>query len=269
MSSGWICLHRKLLDWEWYDDANVSRLFIHCLLRANHKPKKWKGKVIPAGSFISGRIKLSEETGLSEQQIRTCLDKLKSTSDLTIKPTNRNSLITVTGWASYQDRDEKVTSQITSQPPSKQPTDNQQITTNNNVNNETSSSKDRAKPKKRFTPPAIQEVKDYFIKLNSSDAHSQAERFVNHYESNGWQVGKNKMKCWKAAVRNWMTRSSSYEANRSNNQQPRKLSFAEQSAANTERGLAILEAEESGLCNVGGNETFVLSQVASSGGRGF
>ena len=135
-----------------------------------------------------------------------------------------------------------------------------------NINHKPLSSSDKAKPKKRFTPPSIQEVKDYFIKLNSSDANSQAERFVNHYESNGWQVGKNKMKCWKAAVRNWMTRSNSYEANRSNNQQPRKLSYAEQSAANTERGLAILEAEESGIRNVGGNETFVLSQVASARG---
>ena len=100
---GWICIHRKLLDWEWYSDINTKTLFIHCLLRANHKPKKWQGIDVPAGSFITGRKVLSVETGLSERSVRTCLERLKSTNEITIKSTNKNSLVTLTNWASYQD----------------------------------------------------------------------------------------------------------------------------------------------------------------------
>lgn len=52
----------------------------------------------------------------------------------------------------------------------------------------------------RFIPPTVEEVKEYcWERMNNVDA----QRFVDFYESKGWMVGKNKMKDWKAAVRNW------------------------------------------------------------------
>lgn len=136
MSQGWICLHRQMLEWEWYSDINATRLFIHCLLKANHKEKKWQGKVIPRGSFITGRSVLADETGLTEQQIRTAITKLKSTNNITIKATNKFSLITLVNYDMYQDKPVETTSKITSKPLNEQPTDNQQVTTTNNDNNE-------------------------------------------------------------------------------------------------------------------------------------
>jgi len=55
---------------------------------------------------------------------------------------------------------------------------------------------------KRFVPPKVDEVKDYMYERVSDE--SEANKFCDFYESNGWKVGKNKMKCWKAAVRNWL-----------------------------------------------------------------
>ena len=74
---GYIKLHRQFLEWEWYADAIVSRVFLHCLLRANHEARKWQGQKIERGSFITSYQKLSTETGLSIQNIRTALKKLK------------------------------------------------------------------------------------------------------------------------------------------------------------------------------------------------
>ena len=54
--------------------------------------------------------------------------------------------------------------------------------------------------RKRFSPPTIEEVKAYCLERNNN---VDAERFIDFYTSNGWQVGKNKMKDWKAAVRTW------------------------------------------------------------------
>ena len=54
--------------------------------------------------------------------------------------------------------------------------------------------------KSGITPPTLQEVKDYVMEKGYN---MDAERFVDFYESKGWMVGKNKMKDWKAAVRNW------------------------------------------------------------------
>ena len=53
---------------------------------------------------------------------------------------------------------------------------------------------------KRFTPPTLEEVKAYCIERKNN---VDPERWMNHYTSNGWMVGKNKMKDWKAAVRTW------------------------------------------------------------------
>lgn len=54
--------------------------------------------------------------------------------------------------------------------------------------------------RKRFVPPTVDEVRDYcYDRGNSVDP----QRFVDYYTSNGWMVGKNKMKDWKAAVRTW------------------------------------------------------------------
>lgn len=62
-----------------------------------------------------------------------------------------------------------------------------------------------APPKsKRFAPPELTEVKAYFAEKGGAD--TQAERFCAYYESNGWKVGRNPMKDWKAAARGWLAR---------------------------------------------------------------
>lgn len=136
---GWICLHRKMLDWEWYSDANTFRLFIHLLLLANHEEKKWKGQVIKRGQLITSSEHLAEDLKLSRQQIRTSINKLKSTTEITTKSTNRFLLITIEKYGEYQDiekeNNQQNNQQLNNQITNKQPTDNQQITTNNNDNN--------------------------------------------------------------------------------------------------------------------------------------
>lgn len=57
---------------------------------------------------------------------------------------------------------------------------------------------------KRFSPPGLEEIEAYFAEKGGTAA--QAERFRDFYESNGWKVGKNPMKSWKAAASGWMSR---------------------------------------------------------------
>jgi hypothetical protein len=52
----------------------------------------------------------------------------------------------------------------------------------------------------RFKPPSKEEVEAYCFERNNQ---VDAERFIDYYTANGWCVGKNKMKDWKAAVRTW------------------------------------------------------------------
>lgn len=60
-------------------------------------------------------------------------------------------------------------------------------------------------PRSRFIPPTVEEVKQYCF---DNSYTVDAERFVSYYESNGWMVGRNKMKSWQAAIRNWNTRGT-------------------------------------------------------------
>lgn len=70
---------------------------------------------------------------------------------------------------------------------------------NNTSNNNTSKKKEIYKERK-FKKPTLKEVQDYCKERNNN---VDAELFINYYESNGWKVGKNKMKSWKASVRTW------------------------------------------------------------------
>jgi len=80
MNSGWIKLHRKIVEWEWFQDSDTFRLFLYLILKANHREKQWKGITISRGQLVTGRKMLSRELGISEQTVRTCLKRLKSTS---------------------------------------------------------------------------------------------------------------------------------------------------------------------------------------------
>ena len=130
--SGWIKLHRKMLDWEWYDDINVMRLFTHCLLRANHKEKKWRGIDIKRGQFYTSLETLSSETGLTAMQLRTCFDKLKTTGEITSSGMARGRMITVSAYDDYQD-DNKLNNKLVT---GCQQAGNRVVTTNKNDKND-------------------------------------------------------------------------------------------------------------------------------------
>jgi len=102
MSHGWIKLHRSMIDWEWYTDQNTSRLFIHCLIRANHSDKKWRGNNIKRGQFITSLDTLSCETGLTVSQVRTALKKLDDTNEIASLSQARSRVITVVKYDQYQ-----------------------------------------------------------------------------------------------------------------------------------------------------------------------
>jgi len=103
--SGWIKLHRTLLEWEWMSDTNTFQTFIYCLLRANFEDKTWRGIEIKRGSFYTSLDTISNETGLSVRQIRTSLDKLQMTGELTGSKMPRGRIITVLNYDKYQEVD--------------------------------------------------------------------------------------------------------------------------------------------------------------------
>ena len=88
--------------------------------------------------------------------------------------------------------------------------------------------KEDKKTPKRFAKPTLTDIQNYCIERKNN---VDPQRFYDYYESNGWKVGKNSMKDWKAAVRTW-ERSD-------NTKQTKKSEFSDISQKVRERNKAV------------------------------
>lgn len=118
MDEGYILIHRKIVkEWEWYSNVNDRLVWLHCLLSANWKDGYFEGIKVLRGSFVTGRKKLAKEVGLTEQQVRTSLNHLKSTNNITIKAHNKFSIITINNYNKYQLSNQQINQQSTNNQP--------------------------------------------------------------------------------------------------------------------------------------------------------
>jgi hypothetical protein len=209
-SQGWISLHRKILDNPLFKDPKALTLWVYILLRANHQSTKIiiGNKTIPInrGQFLTGRKSLAEATGINESKIERLLKLFESELQIEQQKKSKYRLISITKYDEYQD--------IEQQTNNKRTTTEQQLNTDNNGNKVNNDNKER----KNFSPPSVSDVSNHFLDkgLTLQESKLEAEKFFNHYESNGWKVGKNKMSKWKNAATGWLNRRGEYEKNRPN-----------------------------------------------------
>lgn len=121
---GWFKTYRAITEWEWFTDGNTLKLWIYLLAKANYKDSHYMGIEIKRGQLITGRKKLAEALRMSEQQVRTCLERLQETNEITIKSTNRYTLITIVKYGFYQDDGDGCNQQNNQRITNKQPTNN-------------------------------------------------------------------------------------------------------------------------------------------------
>lgn len=198
MNEGFIKLYRKIIDWEWYTDVNTKALFIHLLLMANHTDQRWRGQVIKRGSLVTSYGSLSVQTGLTVKQVRNSLKKLEKTGDVASKSTNRNTLIMVLNYDSYQSMGQTKGTQTADNGHTIGQTDGNQRATNKNVKNDKNiKNKERVE---RKLPPTLDQIITYKIEINSS---VDAERFYDYYNATNWTTGNTPIVDWKAVFRNW------------------------------------------------------------------
>ena len=133
---GWVKLHRQFTEWEWYTDDKCFRLFIHLLLKCNHKTVKWRGETIERGQTISSIGKLAIEVGMTPQTLRTTLKKLESTGEIVKKSTSKLTKITVCNYSSYQE-DQQTNQQTTNKPLTNDQQQTRMIKNEENDNNNT------------------------------------------------------------------------------------------------------------------------------------
>ena len=232
MTEGYVRLSRKILDWEWIDNSITFHVFVYLLLNAYYEDSKYRGYDVKRGDVIIKLDSLAKRLCLSVSNVRTALNHLKSTNEIVIKTTNKFSIVTICNYDSWQSTNNETDTQTGKQLTNNRQTTDKQLTTieeinkerNKKINNnippiipqgdsdivkglmdkiaslEEQVAEMQKKKRSTFTPPTLEELDAYIREQNFSFT---AQQFIDHYESNGWMVGKNKMKDWKAACRTW------------------------------------------------------------------
>lgn len=100
--------------------------------------------------------------------------------------------------------------------------DNENDNDNENVNVNVSSNEDKREKRKRFTPPTLEELRSY---IREKGFTFDAETFIAYYDSNGWKIGRNPMKDWKAACRTWQQKEKERRKPAAQKVEPRDYDF--------------------------------------------
>ncbi|HEY3389885.1 MAG TPA: hypothetical protein VGK38_09960 [Prolixibacteraceae bacterium] len=194
---GFIKLYRQLMESKVFASQTALKIWVWCLLKANHQEKHisivaGKGEriitVLP-GQFIFGRLKAADELDIEGSTVYRWMKKFESDEFkmIIIQANSQYSIVSICNWANYQG--EKKGSE---QPMhSRCTTDDTYKNDNNDKNREAA---------KKFIKPSIEEINAYCLEKG---INIDENKFFDHYESNGWMVGKVKMKDWKATARKW------------------------------------------------------------------
>lgn len=101
---GWVKLHRKILDNGLFADAELLKVFIWCLLKANRseEDKNVYGAKLKQGQFLTGRVSASEELFIRPSTVHDRLKRLQRLGYIKLKSTNKYTVITVLRFKQYQ-----------------------------------------------------------------------------------------------------------------------------------------------------------------------
>jgi DNA-binding transcriptional MerR regulator len=185
--SGWIKIHRKFLDWEWFNKSEAVHLFLYMLIKANHKDAKWQGNDVKRGQFISSLGNISNATGISIQQIRTILKKLEKTNEIEVKSTSQFTIVTICKYECYQDENETTNKPLTNN----QQTTNKRSTTNKNDKKEKNEKEvildSWIDYRKSIRKALSQATINTILKKMESYSNEQCKYVINNSIENGWQ----------------------------------------------------------------------------------
>jgi hypothetical protein len=193
--TGWIKIHRSITNHWLYSEKRVySKLeaWYDMLLTVNYSDSKTliKGKLynIKRGQSILSLDSWAKRWNWDKSKVRRFLNTLQADNMIELKSDTITTQLTICNYESYQgERNADET-------PKKRK--------RNADETQTTLIEERKENKEnKFIIPTFNDVLEYCMQ-NNLDV--DCNKFINFYESKGWMVGKNKMKDWRAAVRNWI-----------------------------------------------------------------
>lgn len=102
--STFIKLDRNITKWRWYKNANTMRVFIHLLIEANINENPFENIIIKRGELPTSYEKIANTLNMTIQEVRTAIQHLKSTGEITVKRYSKFQVISIVGYSYYQDK---------------------------------------------------------------------------------------------------------------------------------------------------------------------
>lgn len=195
--NGWVKVFRSLSEKGWYKKSDYVHLWVHLLFKATHKGIEYffngENLKLKSGQFITGRKKLSDETGINESKIERILNFFeKNEQQIEQQKNNKNRIITILNWDLHQLNEQQAEQQLNS----KRTTTEQQLNTYKNVKND--------KNVKKQVNPSFEEIQSYGLE-NGYDL--PVKKIIDFYTDGGqlnyWVDSKNKK------VQRWRSKLSS------------------------------------------------------------
>lgn len=116
LSLGYVKLYRSIIKKSWYKKSEHVHLFIHLLLKAAHSGfETWYNgysMTLKPGQLITGRKKLSDETGINESKIERVLKFFETEQQIEQQKSSSSRLISIVNWKSYQQNEQQIEQRV-------------------------------------------------------------------------------------------------------------------------------------------------------------
>jgi hypothetical protein len=222
MDESWIKIYRRLTESDiWQMKPEYLKIWIYLLIRANRAPSirmvKGVQVTINRGEVLTSLERIAMDCLVSVQTVRSCLKWCSINRLCVAHKSHKVTHLTILKYDELQGNGVSNVRQKSSKSnASQQYIEN--IRSKEEENKEYTSSVSMRS--RAFTPPSFEEVEAFFTSLFR---HDLAQPYFDYYTSNGWRVGKNPMKNWQSAARNWIRNEAKYKQSQgSSNAQPRR-----------------------------------------------
>ena len=200
---GYIKLYRSYIDWEWFSDYKTAHLWTYLLCRAQWEDTRWRGILIRRGQLLESLPNIALKTGMTVRSVRTALNHLKSTGEVTDEVTGFGRLITIVKYEEYQGqdfKDDRLSDRLSDREPTgyRQGSDREPT-----AYKEVKEVKKNKKNKEERVAPTLEEIKSF---VKEEKLTIDPARFFNFYEGQDWKTASGyPIKDWRSKARAWQS----------------------------------------------------------------
>ena len=196
---GYVKLYRSYIDWEWFSDYKTAHLWTYLLCRAQWEDTRWRGIQIRRGQLLESLPNIAAKTGMSVMSVRTALNHLKTTGEITDEVTGFGRLITIVKYEEYQSQELEGNKPSNREPTGYQQGSNRELT----AYKEVKEVKKNKKNKEERVAPTLEDIKSF---VKEEKLTIDPVRFFNFYEGQDWKTASGyPIKDWRSKARAWQS----------------------------------------------------------------